>query len=125
VDDADAEHAALAAGGTIGRAGRRRRSVHADRFCTRRAARIAARIAVGAVRERGDLLPSREQPAPWAAQPGGVTAAIHHPLGSTPICNYTVTLVPGRYEVYYQFGHGGAVVPVNANAKLRCFDVAP
>jgi hypothetical protein len=44
-------------------------------------------------------------------------------LGSTSAASYTVTLVPGQFDVYYQFQNGGAVAPRNANAKIRCFDV--
>ena len=44
-------------------------------------------------------------------------------LGTTSALSYTVTLLPGQYDVYYKVDSGGTVVPTNTNAKIRCFDV--
>ena len=44
-------------------------------------------------------------------------------LGTTSATSYAVTLVPGQYDVYYKLESGGAVVPNNNYAKIRCFDV--
>jgi hypothetical protein len=46
-------------------------------------------------------------------------------LGSTSTGSYTVTMLPGQFDVYYQYASGGAVAPRNTNAKFRCFDVSP
>ncbi len=45
-------------------------------------------------------------------------------IGYTTQSTYTARLVPGTYDVYYALETtGGAAVPLNYNAKLRCFSV--
>jgi hypothetical protein len=45
-------------------------------------------------------------------------------IGDTSSLTYTITVVPGSYDVYYAWGQkAGAVAPMNTDAKLRCFDV--
>jgi len=44
-------------------------------------------------------------------------------LGATSDLSYTVSLVPGAYDVYYAAERSGATAPGNSSAKLRCFDV--
>jgi hypothetical protein len=46
-------------------------------------------------------------------------------LGSTSPTSYTVTLVPGRFDVNYKLNSGGAVAPLNSFARLRCLDATP
>jgi hypothetical protein len=46
----------------------------------------------------------------------------HVYLGDTSALTYSVTVVPGAYDVYYSWSKGTAVAPMNANTKLRCFD---
>jgi len=45
-------------------------------------------------------------------------------LGETNVSPYSVTVVPGAYDVQYSYATGSTVAPWNTSAKLRCFDVA-
>jgi hypothetical protein len=44
-------------------------------------------------------------------------------LGYTTQTAYTANLIPGSYDVYYTRVTGSSIVPLNLNAKLRCFSV--
>jgi len=44
-------------------------------------------------------------------------------IGSSYASTFTVRVVPGTYDVYYQIGAAGTLAPRNSLAKLRCLAV--